>query len=55
MFNACYNGSLNIMKYLIEHGLDINKENIIGYTPISNACCEGHISRVNPSKMNISK
>ena len=31
-----------IIKYLVEHGTDINKEDNDGFTPLYNACEEGH-------------
>ncbi|ORX77404.1 ankyrin, partial [Anaeromyces robustus] len=35
-------GNEDIVKYLIEHRTDINKENIYGYTPLFNACSSGN-------------
>ncbi len=35
-----------IVKYLIEHGLDINEEDNDGYTPLLVACQYGYISIV---------
>ena len=31
---------------MVEHGLDINKENILGITPIFNACGSGNLNLV---------
>ncbi len=39
---ACKNGYEGIVKYLIEHGADVNKENSDGDTPLSVAREEGH-------------
>jgi len=38
LFIACKNRNLILVKYLIELGLDINKENDYGETPFFNAC-----------------
>ena len=41
LFNACKNGKKDIVKYLVKHGADINKENKEGETPLFNACYSG--------------
>ena len=38
MFYACKNGNEDLVKYLINHGADINKVNEAGETPLFNAC-----------------
>ena len=42
IFNVCIGGHMIIIKYLVEHGTDINKEDNDGFTPLYNACEEGH-------------
>jgi len=46
LFNACESGIKEAVKYLVEHGADINKENKFGWTPIFIACQKGHINIV---------
>jgi len=38
---VCSSGNETVVKYLIEHEADINKENENGETPLFNACCKG--------------
>jgi len=38
----CYNGHIEVVKYLVEHGADINKEDNKGWTPLLWTCQEGH-------------
>ena len=46
IFNACQNGHIEDVKYLVEYGADINKEEIDCFTPLSIACQNGHIEVV---------
>jgi len=46
IFNACLSRNLNLVKYLVEHELDINKESIEGLTPLFNACKSGNLNLV---------
>ncbi|ORX79282.1 ankyrin, partial [Anaeromyces robustus] len=46
LYNACINGNLNIFKYLIEHGSDINKEDWHDKPPLFIACENGNIDFV---------
>jgi len=36
LFNACQKGHCAIVKYLVEHGANINKVNDVGETPLFN-------------------
>jgi len=36
------NSNKNLLKYLVEHGADINKENIFGEIPLFKACKSGN-------------
>ena len=38
MFNACSSGNKRLVKYLVEHGADINIPNNTDRTPLFNAC-----------------
>ena len=38
--------NLDLIKYLVELGLDINKESKNGWTPLHIACQKGHIAVV---------
>ncbi|KAL6636217.1 ankyrin repeat-containing domain protein [Neocallimastix sp. 'constans'] len=42
LINACKSGKIGLVKYLIEHGADINKEGINGETPFFYACSSGN-------------
>ncbi|KAL6628014.1 ankyrin repeat-containing domain protein [Neocallimastix sp. 'constans'] len=42
LVNACECGKISLVKYLIEHGLDINKENIQGQSLLFYACSGGN-------------
>jgi len=42
LFSTCTNGNEEIIKYLVEHGADVNKENDYGVTPLFNACSGGY-------------
>eukprot|EP00833_Pecoramyces_ruminatium_P002196 jgi/Orpsp1_1/1176228/evm.model.c7180000056874.1 len=42
LFDACLTGNENMVKYLIEHGADINKENHRWETPLFRACSTGN-------------
>ena len=46
MFIACQNGHIEIVKYLVEHGADINKRNNDGWSPLLIVCFNGHIEIV---------
>ncbi|OUM57689.1 hypothetical protein PIROE2DRAFT_48513, partial [Piromyces sp. E2] len=46
LHNACRTGNENIIKYLMKHGVDINKEDIYGETPIFSACSNGSVKVV---------
>ena len=34
LYKACLNGNIHLVKYLVEHGADVNKENKNGETPL---------------------
>jgi len=38
LFNSCDNGNENSIRYFVERGADINKENINGLTPYHFSC-----------------
>jgi len=42
LFNACESGNKTAIKYLLEHGADINKENTLGETPLFIAYSKGN-------------
>jgi len=43
LFNACRKGNLNLVKYLVDLGSNINKVNSSnGWTPLFFACEKGH-------------
>ncbi|OUM56154.1 hypothetical protein PIROE2DRAFT_49921, partial [Piromyces sp. E2] len=42
LFEACNNGKEAIVKYLIEHGANVNEENKYGKTPIFDAYTSGN-------------
>jgi len=42
LFSACENGNENMVKYLIEHGVNINGENCFGETPLFYSCRRGN-------------
>lgn len=42
IFEAYRSGNEAIVKYLVEHGADINKTNSNGSTPLFEACSNGH-------------
>jgi len=45
-FQACFNGYEPIVKYLIEHGADVNKKDMNGITPSIEASRQGYKSIV---------
>lgn len=42
LFWACEGKSFDVVKYLVEHGADVNKENEYGETPLFKACYSGN-------------
>ena len=46
LFIACENGNKYVAKFLVEHSIDINKENKNGETPLFYACKNGNESLV---------
>jgi len=42
LFNICESGNENLVKYLIEQGADINKEDVNGKTPLFYVCSSGN-------------
>ena len=42
LFYVCEKGHIDIVKYLVEHGANINKEDKNDWTPLFWACKEGH-------------
>ena len=42
LHDGCKSGNEKIVKYLVEHGADVNKEDKDGKTPLFGACWEGH-------------
>jgi len=38
----CWSDNLNLIKYLVEHGLYINKKDSDDWTPLLTACQKGH-------------
>ena len=47
LFEACTNGDLKEIRYLVEHGADVNAKNNFGQTPLHRACRSGHFEMVN--------
>ena len=47
LFIASSDGHKNIVKYLVEKGVDINKENEYGWTPLHKACFDENENMVN--------
>ena len=43
---ACEKGYIAIVKYLIEHSVDINKQDNYGSNPLFASCYNGHITMV---------
>ena len=43
LYIACKNGNINVVKYLVENGADINKKNKDKWTPLFIACYKEHI------------
>jgi len=39
---ACLKGHITVVKYLVEHGTNIDKEDIDGWTPLFYACQNGY-------------
>ena len=39
-------GHVDVVKYLVEHGADINRETNDGYTPLFMACYDGKLNLV---------
>jgi len=46
LINACERGNLNLVKYLIKHGVSIHKQDLWGETPLFYACSSGNIHLV---------
>ena len=46
LFWACENGNLDLVKYLVHLGADINNENNFGVTHLFNACYSGNLNLV---------
>jgi len=44
--SACDSGNEAAVKYLLKHGVDINKDYIFGMTPLFNACHSGNLKLV---------
>jgi len=42
LFSACFERHINIVKYLVELGTNIDKEDNEGYTPLLSTCQNGH-------------
>ncbi|OUM58750.1 hypothetical protein PIROE2DRAFT_22739, partial [Piromyces sp. E2] len=42
LFHSCLNENIKVVKYLVEHGADINKENYERETPLFYACKSGN-------------
>ena len=42
LFNACLDGHITIVKYLVELGADINKQSNDGHSPLYNAFQNEH-------------
>ncbi len=38
LFNVCLNDNENLVKYLVDSGADVNKQNNNGITPLFDAC-----------------
>ncbi|KAG4090550.1 ankyrin [Neocallimastix lanati (nom. inval.)] len=50
LFYACESGNKNLIKFLLEYGADINKENVYGQIPLSKACKSGNKDLQNINK-----
>jgi len=46
LFDACQKRNSNLVKYLVEHGENIHKENREGETPLFEACGYGNFNLV---------
>jgi len=46
LYFACEEGHIEVVKYLVKQGANINKRNNDGITPLSIACQERHIEVV---------
>ena len=46
LFQACYQGHLAIVEYLVHKGADINKANNEGFTPLYKACDRGRLEDI---------
>ncbi|OUM65712.1 hypothetical protein PIROE2DRAFT_25181, partial [Piromyces sp. E2] len=42
LLSSCRNGNEPVMKYLIEHGANVNQKGECGLTPLISACIQGN-------------